>query len=75
MILIVVSSVTIGIIDNTDQEPQDLANWSLGAAGWLIALSASLLIGEAIATFFAIIHFQSSLKRVMQILVSDLLSS
>jgi len=75
MILIGVSSVTIGIIIILREDPQDLTNLSLSAACWLIALSASLFIGEAIAAMFSIIDFQSSVKRVMQILVSDILCS
>ena len=61
MILIAVSAGTIGIISNNEtlrevapkDDLQDLINQSASAAGWLIALSGGLLIGEAVATISA----------------------
>ena len=60
------------ILSSAEKDLQDLINQSLGAGGWLIALSVGVLIGETVAIVLAIINFQP-LKLVRQIIVSGIL--
>lgn len=82
MILSCFSTGTIGIIDNSealaervrdeeDRGIRDRAYRSLGVAGWLIVLSATVLICEAVAIVLVIVNFQR-LKLALQLLVSGI---
>ena len=67
-----------GFLSRAVKDLQDLINQSLGAGGWLIALSVCVLIGETVAIVLetvpivlAAINFQP-LKLVRQIFVSGI---